>query len=157
MTSTSRVAPKSNKLRIMAVGDSITEGVLGQKSYRNELLPPAVATECNFEMIGSKLNNETPTGFESPHEGYSGHPANRFIPGQTSGANPGIDVMMAQSPDAVLLHLGSNDMRLAQSVSGTVSEIDQIVARIWANNSAAEVFVANVIPWYGTSSNNSNV
>ena len=65
--------------------------------------------------------------------------------------------MMAQSPDAVLLHLGSNDMRLAQSVSGTVNEIDQIVARIWANNSAAEVFVANVIPWHGTSSNNSNV
>jgi len=48
-------------------------------------------------------------------------------------------------------------MRLAQSVSGTVSEIDQIVTRIWANNTAAEVFIANVIPWYSTSSTNSNV
>ena len=108
-------------------------------------------------MVGSKLNNETPTGFQSPHEGYSGHPANRFLPGQTQGGNPGIDVMMSQSPDVVLLHLGSNDMRLAQSISGTANEIDQIVTRIWANNSAAEVFVANVIPWYGTSSTNSNV
>ena len=157
MTGTSPILPKTNTLKIMAVGDSITEGVLGQKSYRNELVPPTAATGCSFEMVGSKLNNETPTGFQSPHEGYSGHPANRFIPGQTSGGNPGIDVMMSQSPDVVLLHLGSNDIRLAQSVSGTVNEIDQIVTRIWANNSVAEVFVANVIPWYGTSSTNSNV
>ena len=149
------VLPKTPTIKVMAVGDSITEGVLGQKSYRNELIPLLTQSECTFEMVGSKSNNETITGFQSPHEGYSGHTANRFIDGDS--ANPGIDVMMTQSPDVVLLHLGSNDMRLAQSVSGTVDEIDQIVTKIWNNNPQTEVFVANVIPWFGASSTNATV
>ena len=48
-------------------------------------------------------------------------------------------------------------MRLAQSVSGTVDEIDQIVTKIWNNNPQTEVFVANVIPWFGASSTNATV
>ena len=67
-------------------------------------------------MVGSKVDYLTTTGFQSPHEGYSGHPANYFIPGQTGGGNPGIDTMISASPDIVLLHLGSNDMRLGQSI-----------------------------------------
>ena len=153
MTDADTIAlPKEPTIKVMAVGDSITEGVLGQKSYRNELVPLLTQSECSFEMVGSKLNNETSTSFRSPHEGYSGHPADRFINGHANSGNPGIGVMMSsQSPDTVLIHLGSNDMRLGQGVSQTVNEIDQIVTRIWNNNPQAEVFVANVIPWFGTS------
>ena len=95
MTATKAATPKTNTLKIMAVGDSITEGVLGQRSYRSALVPSSAVTECEFEMVGSKLNNETSTNFQSPHEGYSGHPANYFIPGQTQSGNPGIDVMLS--------------------------------------------------------------
>ena len=156
MTDADTIAlPKEPTIKVMAVCDSITEGVLGQKSYRNELVPLLTQSECSFEMVGSKLNNETSTSFRSPHEGYSGHPADRFINGHANSGNPGIGVMMSsQSPDTVLIHLGSNDMRLGQGVSQTVNEIDQIVTRIWNNNPQAEVFVANVIPWFGTSATN---
>ena len=159
MTDTdTRAIPKEPTIKIMAVGDSITEGVLGQKSYRNELIPLLAQSECSFEMVGSKLNNETSTSFRSPHEGYSGHPADRFINGHLNSGNPGIDVMMSsQSPDTVLIHLGSNDMRLGQDASDTVNEIDQIVTKIWSTNPQAEVFVANVIPWFGTSSTSATV
>ena len=152
-------SPKTEPIRIMPVGDSITEGVRGERSYRNELVPLMTAAGCSIEMVGSRLDNNIPTGFRSPHEGYSSHPADFFINDNSSG-NPGINTMMFNNtPDAVLIHLGSNDMRLAQSITSTINELDQIVSKIQApeNNPSAEIFVANVIPWFAPTPSNPQV
>ena len=141
----------------MAVGDSITHGTRGEKSYRYEFEPLLSQTECSFEMVGSQIENNIPTGYQSPHEGYSAHQAGHFVNGNTNNGNPGISTMMSNTPDVVFLHLGSNDMRQAQTVTSTINEIDQIVTEIWNANPDAEVLIANVIPWFGTSPNNVNV
>jgi len=150
----------AQQLRIMPVGDSITSGVYGAVSYRKEFISQLGQTSCLGTMVGSKttsghVNPNIPI-FTSPHEGYSGNTADHFING--NGPNPGIDIMMSQqNPDVVLLHIGSNDMRLAQNIAGTVNEINDVISRILSANNNAYIFVANVIPWFGTSGSNPNI
>ncbi len=153
----------SVEVKIMPLGDSITEGVFGEKSYRKPLIDDFDLTGCHYQMVGSRTENDTPTGFESPHEGYSGHRVDYFVEGNASEGNPGINaIMSAQNPDVVLVHLGSNDLNNSQPVTGaykangsggTISELQELAAKIFAANPDAEIFVANVIPWFGNSSN----
>ncbi len=139
--------------RVLAVGDSITHGVRGQTSYRKPLNSLLSQSDCSYEFVGSQISNSGHDGFISPHEGYSGHTADHFLFGRTdgSGVNQGIAQSMASfDPDVVLLHIGSNDMRLGQNIDNTISEIDQIISTIHQSNSSAVVLVANVIPWYAS-------
>jgi len=154
------------QIKIMAVGDSITAGFtfsppdgtgLGTASYRKEFANVLDQSGCFFDMVGSRTRNDPENpfvfgGVRGKHEGYSGHRADHFING--NGLNLGIDVMMqTETPDVVLLHLGSNDMNSGQPVTQTVNEIEDVITRILNANSNATVFVANVIPWWGDSNN----
>ena len=118
---------------------------------------------CSYEMVGSRARNypDNPIVFTGRHEAYSGQRADHIRDGQDTNGNgvidgsenPGIDIMMStHSPDVVLLHIGSNDMNGGESVASTVSEILDIINKILTANSNAKIFVANVIPWYGSSS-----
>ena len=165
------------QVRVLALGDSITQGTKGQKSYRHPLIMGiGDALGCSYEMVGSRdqnnATNDVQPDFVSYHEGYSGHRADWFTEGRASPSNPGIDAIMdAETPDIVLIHLGSNDMRNGFPVGtnpigpndynpngsgSTIAELDQLVTQIWSKNANAELFVANLIPWYGTAPN-SNV
>jgi|GEM_PF-2060703 len=151
------------EVRIMAVGDSITAGFtfgppdgtgLGTASYRKEFENLLDQSGCDYRMVGSRNTNHpaNPTVFIGRHEGYSAHRADHFITG--NGPNAGIDAMMAaQSPDVVLLHLGSNDMDQSQTQASTVNEIENIISKILSANGNATILVANVIPWFGSSDN----
>lgn len=141
-------------VRLMALGDSITEGVFGEQSYRKPLIDELNLVGCSYAMVGSRSENLTPTGFVSPHEGYSGHGVEYFLPGGPDPVNPGIDaIMMNNNADVILVHLGSNDMNRSQSIPGTITELDSLVTRIWNNNPNAQILVANVVPWFGSSPN----
>ena len=154
------------QVRIMAVGDSITAGFtfgppdgtgLGTASYRKEFENLLDQSGCDYLMVGSRNTNDprNPTVFIGRHEGYSANRADHFLTG--NGPNAGIDAMMAaQSPDVVLLHLGSNDMHQSQTQDSTVNEIENIISKILSANGNATILVANVIPWFG-SSNNPNI
>ena len=138
------------RLSIMAVGDSITHGVLlpqPSASWRLPFTQQLDANDCLYEMTGSQVTNALHSAFESPHESYSSHEANHFITGFTNyaGTNDGIFTSMATySPDIVLLHIGTNDAIQAQDNQQTLAEIDQIVTTV--TDAGADVIVANLIP-----------
>lgn len=137
--------------RIMAVGDSITEGVQGQVSYRQELERLLTRSGCSFEMVGSEFGSQdiVPSTFVSRHEGYSGHRADHINLGNTKSKknrNEGIVAMMGFSPDVVLLHVGTNDITRNEPVNTIVNDIEDIVENIRNINPDTLVFVANVIP-----------
>jgi len=151
------------QVKILAVGDSITAGFTfnpplgdgqGTASYRQEFENLLDQSGCSYQMVGSRTRNdpENPFVFGGRHEGYSGHRADHFLTG--NGANQGIDaIMQAESPDVVLLHLGSNDMNSNQTGFSTVADIEEIISRILNANGNAKILVANVIPWFGASTN----
>ena len=74
--------------RIMAVGDSITEGFTtgsrGTASYR--LTFEQLISDCDAEMVGGESTNYTANGasvvFNGRHEGWSGHTADHILLGR---------------------------------------------------------------------------
>ena len=165
--------PVSAQIKILPVGDSITAGFFNNhpaQSYRRSLAELLSQGGCAVEMVGSQEGNvghptsatsfEISNGFSADivlHEGYAGHRADHFLNG--FAANPGISTTLgnlADLPDAVLIHLGTNDMNWDQDPAATVEEIEEIVDRIvnsnLPGNQTPTVFVANLIPWYGYSS-----
>lgn len=141
-------------VRIMPTGDSITHGIGGSASYRRELAGLLDTAGCNYRMVGSQSQSLTDTGFYGAHEGYSGHPADAFLTGNqtSSGNNPGIaNAVNYQSPDLILLHIGSVDLFKGQTVDSTVADIAAVIDTIYENKPNTVVVVANIIPWYNDS------
>lgn len=141
-------------LRIMAVGDSITEG-LNATSYRQQFVSLMNNSSCSYQMVGSLTDNLPATGFQSNHEGYTAHKTDHFLTGRFDGRlnNPGISVTMAtHTPDVVMVHLGSNDIYQepndGNSVANTIADLDTLISLILNANPNATVLLANVIPWY---------
>ena len=138
----------SADITILPVGDSITSGFQGQPSYREELVSRLDESGCSPVTRGSQPNSTNPW----PHEGYSGHRADHFING--FAANPGIDVTLglysapADPVDVVLVHIGTNDMIWQQSVSSTLTEIDDIIDSIKQNSPSSKIYLANGVPLY---------
>lgn len=138
--------------RLMAVGDSITHGLLDPGPSASWRLPFTLRLDdagCAFQMVGSQTSNALHNAFESPHEGYSSQEAGHFVTGHTNyaGENPGIFLSMQRhEADVVLLHVGTNDVIMGQSNQETLQEIDQIVSTIL--DADGDVLLANVIPTY---------
>ena len=141
--------------KILALGDSITEGfsrTTSAESYRLPLTSELDNTACNYEMVGRRLANRPATGFFSRHEGYSGHAIDYFL--EARGINPGIEAIITDAdPDVVLIHLGSNDLNLGQTVASTVNDLVDLTDRIFNVKSDVQIYLANVIPWFGISAN----
>ncbi len=139
-------------LTIMPVGDSITHGHRSVSSYRKPFEVLLRENDCAFTYVGSQRTNYFFDGYRSPHEGYSGHTADDFLTGNNNAAgdNRGIShSMAAYLPDVVLLHIGSNDMKLGESIDGTVAEIDSMINIIHQQKATTTILLANVVPWYG--------
>ena len=138
-------------VRIMPTGDAITHGIGGSASYRRELAGLLDTAGCHYRMVGSQRQSLGDTGYYGAHEGYSGHTADNFLTGRqtSSGNNSGIaDAVNVQSPDLVLLHIGSVDLYQGQTVASTVDDIAMVIDTIYQNKPDTVVIVANVIPWF---------
>jgi len=101
----------------MAVGDSITHGSSrdSAQSYRKPLVDLFESNNCRYEMLGSQSGNFRHTSFVSPHESYNGYTADQLLYGHNgnAGQSEGISVVAARyQPEVMLLHIGTNDMRL---------------------------------------------
>jgi lysophospholipase L1-like esterase len=152
---------KAQTLRIMPLGNSITEGTTGyttsegdRKSYRQTLYSLLVNAGYNFDFVGHKS-----TGYNHiPDANHAGIPGSRdqyvvrlLQDGydlrwgvHTTGGQPYLDVYPA---DLILLHIGTNDITHGEgaspaSVSAILDEIDAWEAR---TGNPVTVIVARII------------
>ena len=113
----------SAPIRVMAVGNSITRGVVGSTDaagYRNDLYSSLTASGYAIDMVGSQADG---IGFDNAHEGHNGWRANQI----RDGVSAWLDLNPA---DIVLLHVGTNDISDEQSVPAIATEINQILNKI---------------------------
>lgn len=135
-------------VKVMTIGDSITQADSGHKSYRYALWKKLVDTGHAFDMTGSMQGNfkgdpHWPDykllAFDRDHEGHWGFRVDQVL--------SEIDAWLKQgAPDIVLIHLGTNDIFQAQSVSGTLDELVQLIAQFRVNNAKVSLLLAQVIP-----------
>jgi acyl-CoA thioesterase-1 len=142
-------AGQGRPVRIMPLGDSITEGrgwiseaQPGFASYRYWLWHELLDRGHDVDFVGSQYGvwNGDPryTDFDLDHEGHWGWRACDVLPeiaGWTEAARP----------DVVLIHLGHNDLWQGESIAGTIDELGGIIDEIRSVNPRAVMLLARVI------------
>ncbi len=128
------------QIRIMPLGNSITQGVSGSSDdtgYRRALYLSLTAAGYSINFVGSQATGIL-TDFDRDHEGHSGWRADQ-IRDNISGW------LTTYPADIILLHIGTNDISQGNTISSTVSEVNQILDRIDARSTATVVFLARII------------
>ncbi len=129
-----------SQIRIMPLGNSITQGVLGSSDdtgYRRALYLLLTAAGYSINFVGSQSTG-IPADFDRDHEGHSGWRADQ-IRDNLSGW------LTTNPADLILLHIGTNDISQGQTVGSTTTEVGQILDGIDAKSTATVVFLALII------------
>ena len=134
-------------VKIMPLGDSITEMRGGTDSYRRGLWDLLVNQNgYSVDFVGPRYGVRANSGdpahfdFDFDHAGHSGFRADQIIDG-------GLAAWAAEDdPDIVLIHIGTNDLRQGQGVADATEEIGQIIDILRAQNPAVAIVLAQPIP-----------
>jgi acyl-CoA thioesterase-1 len=137
-------------LRIMPLGDSITEAETGHNSYRRQLWKALQAAGCSVDFVGSRrgvsrgfrdsaVASPPSTDFDLDHEGHWDYTTDEIFAALPAwyAANPA---------EVVLIHLGSNDIFRDQGVPSTLSDLDQVLERLQLANPRVVILLARIIP-----------
>ena len=134
--------------KIMPLGDSITRGWYGSVDrwgYRKPLYDLLTGGGYNFDFVGIKNDGSFP---DPSHEGRDGWQANELLNGRPSAPAEGklANWLIADQPDVILLHIGTNDVTWGDinfnDVNGILNVID---AYETANNKHITVILALII------------
>jgi len=133
--------------KIMPLGDSLTQGVLNQSSYRPTLYRSLVSDGCSVDMVGSLFGSTKgdPADVDANHEGHSEIRTDEIANQVTGWAQ-------AAQPDVVLLFAGTNDRFRFYADFQTVDNMVQIVRKLRSVNPRVVVLVADIIPLRPTDS-----
>ena len=139
-------------VRVLMLGDSITQGGDGRASYRQPFITPMNGSyPGKFEMVGSMtttLGGNPPSSVFSGHPNHEGHYGWRAdqilngLPGWLSG----------YTPDVVLLHVGTNDAiqdvdnPSAEFLNETWNDIAGIISALRGDNASVRIFLAAPVP-----------
>ena len=131
-------AESNGGVRVMPLGDSITEGTQVPGGYRVGLWQRMAAAGYRVDLVGTQFNGPSGLG-DHDHEG---HPGWRID--QIDAAIGGW--LGTTGPRTVLLHIGTNDVLQNYNVAGAPGRLSGLIDRITAAAPAADVFVATIIP-----------
>ena len=129
-------------VRIMPLGDSITQSVSPHNSYRYYLWHLLLDKGYRTDFVGSLhgVGGGPPANpdFDMDHEGHAGWRADEIV------AN--IEVWATQAArDVVLVHIGTNDLCQGQSVESTVTDIGNIIDVLRTVNPHIQILLAQLI------------
>jgi lysophospholipase L1-like esterase len=124
-------------LRVMPLGDSITYGVgsTDGAGYRARLERRLTAAGLRVDFVGSR--DAGPPDMDGDNEGHSGWTISRT-------ARRVDRWLAAYRPDIVLLHIGTNDVRLNGYRNGAAKRLGVLLNRIRRDQPAALIFVARI-------------
>jgi lysophospholipase L1-like esterase len=125
-------------VRVMPLGDSITDGITVPGAYRIGLWQRFAHEGYAVDFVGSLSNGPATLG-DHDHEGHSGWRIDQ-IDANIAGW------LRTYTPHTVLLHIGTNDVLQNHDVAGAPARLSGLIDHIVAAVPAAEVFVATIIP-----------
>ncbi|MGX6604569.1 SGNH/GDSL hydrolase family protein [Micromonosporaceae bacterium Da 78-11] len=125
-------------LRVMPLGDSITMGIgsATMSSYRIDLQKRLQRAGLGVDFVGSQRHG-SPATADLDHEGHSGWTI-AHIAAQADGW------LATYRPDAVLLQVGTNDMRTEEGSIGATSRLSDLIDQMTAAAPDTEIFVAKI-------------
>src|SRR5687767_3945473 len=131
-------AESNGGVRVMPLGDSITEGTQVPGGYRTGLWQRMAAGGYRVDYVGSQFNGPGGLG-DHDHEGHPGWRIDQI------DANI-VGWLRTFTPRSVLLHIGTNDVLQNFNVGTAPNRLSTLIDRITNTAPAAEVFVAQITP-----------
>ncbi|MBE8518551.1 ricin-type beta-trefoil lectin domain protein [Amycolatopsis sp. H6(2020)] len=131
-------AESNGGVRVMPLGDSITEGTQVPGGYRIGLWQRVTAGSYQVDFVGSQANGPASLG-DHDHEGHPGWRIDQIDANIASW-------LRTSTPHTVLLHIGTNDVLQNHDVAGAPARLSALVDHITGTAPDAEVFVATIIP-----------
>ncbi|WP_299819788.1 GDSL-type esterase/lipase family protein [uncultured Pontibacter sp.] len=146
----------SAPLRIMALGNSITQSNAANYSYRYNLWKKLIDANLEVDFVGSHAvhfdgNPNWPAykgqNFDPDNEGHWGWSADQILNGNGDpGQGKLSQWLTGYTPDIVLMHVGTNDMFREQPLDETLNELREIIRLIRGKNPQATILLAKLIP-----------
>ena len=151
-------------LRIICIGDSITEGFKNTKdpedqsgfpSYRKFLWDLLTEKKVEFDFIGTQNGccyNQKPLGFgqwDMDHQSYSGATSEFVLRGNPKVEKSSLEdrLQKLSVPDLALIHLGTNDLDKVPAQT-TIANLHGIIDVLRARNPRITIFLAQIIPMW---------
>jgi lysophospholipase L1-like esterase len=144
--------PVPRPIRILPVGDSITQGGKRDRdeyTYRLPLQRLLRAEGVAYDFIGSRQAGLQPEAtwpevvsgvpFDPDHEGYYGAKT-AVVCARVEQALSGF----AAAPDFVLIHLGTNDQKSADFAAEVIKPLRQLIARLRDRNSRVVILLGHL-------------
>ncbi|QFZ20924.1 RICIN domain-containing protein [Saccharothrix syringae] len=131
-------AESNGGVRVMPLGDSITEGTQVPGGYRIGLWQRFGAGNYRVDFVGSQFNGPASLG-DHDHQGHPGWRIDQIDANVTTW-------LRNTNPRTVLLHIGTNDILQNYNVANAPARLSALVDRITATVPNADVFVATIIP-----------
>ncbi|GGU54570.1 cellulose binding domain-containing protein [Lentzea flava] len=132
----STVDVNADPVRVMPLGDSITQGgSIG--GYRLDLGTKLRAAGRNVDFVGSLSDGPS----SMPDRNHEGHPGWTIAQIDANVVN----WLRTYTPRTILLHIGTNDM-YGSDPAGAPRRLSALVDKITSQAPSAEVFVSTIIP-----------
>lgn len=133
-------------VKIMPLGDSITQAPGGQASYRYWLWKDLNTAGYSVNFVGSGLIGYTGEprfyDFDQNHEGHAMYSTSTVLANAWNWAN-------FANPDVVLLHIGTNDVGDGVPTNTIINNISQIIDVLRSVNPNVTILLAQLIPYAG--------
>jgi lysophospholipase L1-like esterase len=147
---------KGVPVKIMPVGDSITEGKYTQGGYRKPLLQMLKDNGYSVTFVGKEDNGEpaNDTGFskgmDNPnHEGYGSARIGMLLNGGTTEKHTALPIKTSlanNAPDVVLIMLGTNDIFGITATEKMQQAMEKLVSTIFEQSPNVIVVLASIPP-----------
>src|SRR3954471_16172733 len=128
----SAAAESNGGVRVMPLGDSITEGTQVPGGYRIGLWQRMAAAGYRVDLVGTQFNGPAALG-DHDHEGHPGWRIDQIDANITGWLG-------ATTPHTVLLHIGTNDILQNFNVATAPNRLSTLIDHITATSPSAEVF-----------------
>ncbi|MFT5409811.1 MAG: acyl-CoA thioesterase-1 [Verrucomicrobiales bacterium] len=139
-------------MKIMLIGDSITEGACSSASYRRYLDGMLRRDGNLIDFVGGrekhKDNQVEPDSYEYDvdHEGHWGKDSGWLAENMPA-------LLKGDAPDVAIIHMGSEDIVAGTSAAavtdGIIGNIGRVVATLRAKNRNMRIILAKIIPLRG--------
>ncbi|MBB5873501.1 lysophospholipase L1-like esterase [Allocatelliglobosispora scoriae] len=132
-----QAAESNGGVRVMPLGDSITDGFNVPGGYRIGLWQRLAQGGVLTDFVGSGVNGPANLG-DHDHEGHSGW--------KIRDLDANIVTWIQQAnPRTILLHIGTNDIGQNDDIANAPARLSALIDKIRAYAPAVELFVAQVI------------
>src|SRR4051812_28763457 len=132
------VAHAATAVKIMPLGDSITDGFNVPGGYRITLKPKLDAGGYATDLVGT-LSNGPASLTDREHQGLTGWRIDQL------DANI-VTWLQQTTPDTVLLHAGTNDMIQGVDPANAPTRLGGLIDKITSTLPNAVVLVASIVP-----------